>query len=114
MALKKNYPVESELLLQAIRYLRMAKISLADSKLHNYTAHIPSLLLDPRYELLKRHRGFFKVWEALEDFCRMILGKITGKKEYEYNQKACFFKTKSAQLVEEADLLLQKEAATYL
>jgi len=89
--LKKGHPIEGELLLQAIQSLHMAKRAtvLPDSK--SSAEQIPSLSKDPRYEPLKRHRGFFKIWEAIEDLYRLIVGKIKGLQEYEYAKKPCFF-----------------------
>ncbi len=109
MKLKKDHPIEGKLLLQAIHSLRVAKIFIDMPNSDISIAQIPSLSEDPRYELLKRHRGFFKVWEAVEDFCRMLIGKIKGQAEFEYSKRPCFFRTKSAQLIEEADLMIQKD-----
>ena len=110
--LKKEHPIEGELLLQAIHSLHMAKIFIATPHSNISATQLPSLSRDPRYEPLKRHRGFFKVWEAIEDFCRMLIGKIMGQAEFEYTKRPCFFRTKSAQLVEEADLIIQKDLLT--
>ena len=107
--LKINYPVEGALLLQAIQSLRIAKVMLSEPNSTISAKDIPSISQDPRYEALKRHRGFIKVLEAIEDFFRLIIGKITGQPEFEYNKRPCFFKTKSAQLVEDADLIIQSD-----
>ncbi|BCA96935.1 interaptin [Legionella antarctica] len=107
--LKKDHPVEGKLLLQAIHSLQMAKIFIDTHDSNISVTQIPHLSKDPRYEPLKRHRGFFKLWEAIEDFFRMLIGKITGQVEFEYTNRPCFFRTKSAQLVEEADLIIQND-----
>jgi hypothetical protein len=110
--LKNEHPIEGELLLQAIHSLHMAKIFIATPHSNISGTQIPSLSKDPRYEPLNRHRGFFKVWEAIEDFCRMLIGKIMGQAEFEYSKRPCFFRTKSTQLVEEADLRIQRDLLT--
>lgn len=107
--LKQTYPVESELILQAIRSVRTVKLFMSMQNAKISTAHFPSLSQDPRFEPLQRHRGFFKIWEALEDFFRLIIGKVLGQAEYEFTKKPCFFKTKSAQLIEEADRMIQAD-----
>lgn len=105
--LKKDYPIEAELFLQAVRSVHMVKLY-ANLPNHKITMdQIPSLSTDPRYEPLKRHRGFLKVWEFLEDLCRLIIGKIKGQPEYEYEKRPCFFNTKSNKLIKEADCLIQ-------
>lgn len=107
--LRKNHPIEGELLLQAIQSLHMAKHAMILSDSNISSVQVPSLSKDPRYDPLKRHRGFFKIWEAIEDLYRLIIGKIKGLQEHEYTKKHCFFRTKSAQLFEEADLVIQKD-----
>jgi hypothetical protein len=109
LKLKKDYPVEGALLLQAIQSLHLAKELLDDPNSSITANQIPRISQDPRYESLKRHRGFFKVWEAIEDFFRLIIGKIKGQTDYEYTNKPCFFRTKTTQLIEEADLKVQKD-----
>ncbi|MCL9683803.1 hypothetical protein [Legionella maioricensis] len=109
MRLKKEHPIEGELLLQALHSLRMAKILIDTPHSNISVTQVPFLSVDPRYEPLKRHRGFFKVWEAIEDFFRMLIGKIMGQAEFEYTKRPCFFRTKSARMIEEADLLIQKD-----
>ncbi|CEG58831.1 hypothetical protein [Legionella fallonii] len=109
LRLKKDFPFEGKLLLQAIQSLRMAKALKETISPPLSIEQMPSLSLDPRYEPLKRHRGFLKIWEVIEDLYRWIVGKITGQAEHEYSKKPCFFKTKTAQLLEEADLLMQKD-----
>ncbi|MBL7481806.1 hypothetical protein [Legionella bononiensis] len=104
--LKKEHPIEAELFLQAVRSVHMVQLY---AKLPNRTItaeQIPSLATDPRYEPLKRHRGFIKVWEFLEDLCRLILGKIQNQPEYEYSKRPCLFNTKSHRLIKEADGLI--------
>jgi hypothetical protein len=104
--LKKEHPIEAELFLQAVRSVHMVQLY---AKLPNRTItaeQIPSLATDPRYEPLKRHRGFIKVWEFLEDLCRLILGKIQNQPEYEYSKRPCLFNTKSHRLIKEADELI--------
>ncbi|KTD49199.1 hypothetical protein [Legionella quateirensis] len=104
--LKKEHPIEAELFLQAVRSVHMVQLY---TKLPNRSItaeQIPSLASDPRYEPLKRHRGFIKVWEFLEDLCRLILGKIQNQPEYEYSKRPCLFNTKSHRLIKEADELI--------
>ena len=109
LKLRESHPLEGKLLLQAIQSLRMAKIfkDIPNSSLS--IEHVPSLALDPRYEPLKRHRGFLRIWEAIEDLYRWIIGIIAGQAEHEYSKRPCFFKTRTAQLLEEADLIVQKD-----
>ena len=109
LKLKNDYPVESALLMQIIHSLRSVKTLSDTPNAHISLKHIPALSEDPRYEPLHRHRGVFRVWEAIEDFFRLIIGKIIGQEEYEYNKRPCFFKTKTAQLVEEANLAIQED-----
>jgi hypothetical protein len=107
--LKAKHPIEAKLFFQAFQSLYLA-IQQKDES-HPGTrisrADMPLLSQDPRYAPLKRHRGFFKIWEMLVDFCRMIIGKISGQAEYEYTNKPCFFKPYSSQLLEKADLLVR-------
>ncbi|KTD34758.1 effector protein A, substrate of the Dot/Icm secretion system [Legionella moravica] len=104
--LKKEYPIEAELFLQAVRSVHMMQLYV---KLPNRTItadQIPSLATDPRYDPLKRHRGFMKLWEFLEDLYRFILGKIQNQPVYEYSKKPCLFNTKSHRLIKEADEMM--------
>ncbi|CAM2753854.1 hypothetical protein [Legionella worsleiensis] len=105
--LNKKHPVEAELFLQAIRsvHIMLLYSKQTDQKLS--AQQIPLFTADPRYEPLKRHRGFFRLWELLEDLYNLIWGKIHNLPEYKYCNQPCFFKTKSHQLIEEADELLQ-------
>lgn len=107
LRLNPEYPVEAELLLQAIQTLLMAKMSANSPNSRLKVNQVPSLSMDPRYDILKRHRGFFKIWEAIEDLFRFIIGKIMGQPEHDYVKRPCFFSTKTAQLIEEADVLIQ-------
>ncbi|MFO2502506.1 Dot/Icm type IV secretion system effector LepA [Legionella pneumophila serogroup 1] len=111
--LKKEYPLEAELFIQAIHSLISIKhlMELPDAKTSNREA-MPLITQDPRYEPLKRHRGFTKAWEYIEDFFRMLIGKLTGQDEYEYSKRPCFFKTRSHRLLEEADTMLHSMAPT--
>jgi hypothetical protein len=105
--LKSSYPIEAELFLQAIRSVHMIQLY-TELPNHKITAdQVPSLASDPRYASLKRHRGFLLVWEILEDLCRLMIGTITGQQEYEYTKRPCFFNTKSNQLIQEADTMIQ-------
>lgn len=106
--LRNQFPVEAELFLQAIRSVHLIKLYMNIPGRKITAEQIPSFSTDPRYEPLKRHRGFLKVWEQLEDLCRFIFAKITGQPEHEYVKRPClFFKPKSAQLIEEADLMVR-------
>lgn len=111
--LKKEHPLEAELFIQAIHSLISIKhlIELPDAKTSSREA-IPLITQDPRYEPLKRHRGFMRAWEYIEDFFRMLIGKLTGQDEYEYSKRPCFFKTRSHRLLEEADTMLHSMAPT--
>ncbi|HAT7073580.1 TPA: interaptin [Legionella pneumophila] len=111
--LKKEHPLEAELFIQATHSLISIKhlMELPDAKTSSREA-IPLITQDPRYEPLKRHRGFIKAWEYIEDFFRMLIGKLTGQDEYEYSKKPCFFKTRTHQLLEEADTMLHSMAPT--
>ena len=101
--LKLNHPIPAELLLQIIESLYSIY---KDPTRNSPTFMMPPIIEDPRYDILKRHRGALKIWEVIEDFCRWILGKITGKPEYEYSKKPCFFKTHTEELVEETELFI--------
>lgn len=98
--LKTKHPVEGKLLEQAMCSL----YALYQNKTKNQlqVCEVPSFTLDPRYEPLKRHRGFLKVWELIEDFFRFIIGKIKGQADYEFSKRPCFFKTNSLKLIETA------------
>ncbi len=109
LKLRESHPLEGKLLLQAIQSLRMAKVFKDTPNSSLSIEHVPSLALDPRYEPLKRHRGFLRIWEAIEDLYRWIVGIIVGQAEHEYSKRPCFFKTRTAQLLEEADLMVQKD-----
>jgi hypothetical protein len=106
MRLKKNYPFEAELFLQAIRSADWLLRNSDGSNSQLSANNIPLFAKDARYEPLKRHRGFLKIWEALEDFFRLLIGKITGQPEHTYRQRPSFFKTRSCHLIEEVDTLL--------
>ncbi|HAT9441956.1 TPA: interaptin [Legionella pneumophila subsp. pneumophila] len=111
--LKKEHPLEAELFIQAIHSLISIKhlMELPDAKTSNREA-MPLITQDPRYEPLKRHRGFIRAWEYIEDFFRMLIGKLTGQDEYEYSKRPCFFKTRSHRLLEEVDTILHSMAPT--
>ncbi|CAM2934109.1 TPA: interaptin [Legionella pneumophila] len=111
--LKKEHPLEAELFIQATHSLISIKhlMELPDAKTSSREA-MPLITQDPRYEPLKRHRGFIKAWEYIEDFFRMLIGKLTGQDEYEYSKRPCFFKTRSHRLLEEADTMLHSMAPT--
>lgn len=101
--LKRKHPVAAELLLQTLQNLyctwKKAKSSPTSSPR-------PSLMDDPRYDVLKRQRGFLKIVQAIEDFYHWLEGKCLGQAEYEYRQKPSFFKTHSEVLVNEAELFV--------
>lgn len=99
--LKIRHPVEAELLLHNIEFLYSIH---KDPARHEPTFIVPTVMEDPRYDALKRHRGFLKIWEAIEDFFHWIMNKITGAIEPEYHKKPCFFNTRSVQLIKEAEL----------
>ncbi|RUR13973.1 hypothetical protein [Legionella sp. km772] len=101
--LKIRHPIAAELLLQTIQSLYWTWKGMGTSAA---TSLMSSIIDDPRYEVLKRHRGFFKVVEAIEDFFRWISGKISGQPEYEYRKKPSFFKTHTEELIEEAELFI--------
>ncbi|HAT1772867.1 TPA: interaptin [Legionella pneumophila] len=105
--LKTDHPLEAELFIQATHSLISIKHLMVQpgSKTSNQEA-IPLITQDPRYETLKRHRGFMRAWEYIEDFFRMLIGKLIGQEEYEYSKRPCFFKTRSHQLLEEADTMI--------
>jgi hypothetical protein len=107
-SLKKNpqYSMESELLIQAMHSL----LFVYRTKDQMHASEIPHINQDPRYEPLKRHRGFLKIWELIEDLCRLIIGKLTGQAEHEYSKRPCFFKTQSLRLLEKADHLIMEPA----
>ncbi len=67
---------------------------------------LPALLEDPRYYSLKRHRGFKKCWELIEDLFRWIMGKLKGQAEHQYKNKPCFFPTESGKLLDKANSYL--------
>ena len=108
LKLKKEHPIEAALFLDAISSIHQLLIHSKSETKSTVISQFPSLGKDPRYEPLKRHRGFLKLWEQLEDVCRLLIGKITGQPEHEYSKRPCFFKTKSAYLIEKADSLAQK------
>lgn len=106
--LKRDYTFEAALLLEIIQTLStVKKMNLKASD--DTVKEIPAIIHDPRYEPLKRHRGFLKIWELLENFFRLLLGKIMGQEEREYAKKPCFFKTHALELVEQAELEIRSE-----
>ncbi|HDV6634156.1 TPA: interaptin [Legionella pneumophila] len=111
--LKTDHPLEAELFIQATHSIISIKrlMEQQDSKTSNQEA-IPLITHDPRYESLKRHRGFMRAWEYIEDFFRMLIGKLIGQEEYEYSKRPCFFKTRSHRLLEEADTMIHSMTPT--
>ncbi|AMP90732.1 hypothetical protein [Legionella pneumophila] len=111
--LKAEHPLEAKLFIQATHSLISIKhlMEQQDSKTSNQEA-IPLITQDPRYEPLKRHRGFMRAWEYIEDFFRMLIGKLIGQEEYEYSKRPCFFKTRSHRLLEEADTMIHSMTPT--
>ncbi|HAT2066893.1 TPA: interaptin [Legionella pneumophila] len=111
--LKTEYPLEAELFIQATHSLISIKhlMELPAAKTSNREA-MPLITQDPRYEPLKRHRGFMKAWEYIEGFFRRLIGKLTGQDEYEHSKGPCFFKTRSHRLLEEADTMLHSMTPT--
>ncbi|KGP64339.1 hypothetical protein EP47_00390 [Legionella norrlandica] len=104
LKLKTEYPIEAELFLQAAHSLVSIKLSIEQSGSKEANQEqIPLITKDPRYDPLKRHRGLIKIWECLEDFFRMLIGKLKGQEEYEYTKRPCFFNTRSSKLLEEAE-----------
>lgn len=103
--LKQSYPIEAELLLQAMDTLYKFK-ELID---RNPSIHfnIPDIIHDPFYQPLKRHRGFLRVWEALEDLYNALVRWIKGNVQNKYEGTSCFFKTNSHRLVEAAYLFVE-------
>ncbi|HAZ7574079.1 interaptin [Legionella sp. PATHC032] len=111
--LKTDHPLEAELFIQATHSIITIKhlMEQPDSKTSNRET-IPLITQDPRYEPLKRHRGFMRAWEYVEDFFRMLIGKLIGQEEYEYSKRPCFFKTRSHRLLEEVDTMIHSMTPT--
>jgi hypothetical protein len=105
--LKVSFPVEAKLFLQAMHSFILIRESIDQSKAKINPSNIPKLSEDPRFEPLKRHRGFIKVWEFFEDIFNWIVGNITQKVEHEYTNRPCFFRTRSSKLLDEADAITQ-------
>lgn len=103
--LKKSYPIEAELLLQAMDTLYKFKEYIDKSPSSHFK--IPDIIHDPFYQPLKRHRGFLRVWEALEELYNALVKWIKGHIEDKYEGTSCFFKTTSQRLIEEACLFVE-------
>lgn len=106
--LKKTHPIEAELMTQALQSIQLILTHSNENKKPLLDYLIPKISTDPRYLPLKRHRGFLRVWEAIEDFFKMLIGKITGKPTYTYNQTPCLFSTRSNRILEKEEGLLKK------
>jgi hypothetical protein len=102
--LKAKHPIEAQLLLQATYSAHCVIDCVQKSKV----IEAPTITSDPYYAPLKRHRGILKIWELIEDFFNLVVGKLVGKPVYEYSQRPCFFKTQSSRLLCEADLLISQ------
>lgn len=110
--LSKEHPVAAELLLQGIQSFKMALMFLDSKTPNNFSKEsFPSLLQDPRFEPLKRHRGILRAWEFLEDFIRLCIGTFNNDPEHTYTKKPCFFNTRSGKLMEQADELIKVSLA---
>ena len=111
--LKIGSPLEANLLMQVIQTLN--SLYLIRKQTHNSgpdsSDFLRSFHHDPRFNPLKRHRGFFKIWEAIEDFFRLIIGKFTKIPEHEYRKRPGFFRTRSDKMLEEAGLFLKSAPA---
>lgn len=102
--LLKNHPKESELYLQATKYLLSIKYDLEQNGVTKSNSKIPSILKDPRYQSLQRHRGVGKILEGFEDLINTIKGLITGQAKHEYTNRPCsFFQTKSTKMIMELE-----------
>ncbi|KTD76268.1 hypothetical protein [Legionella waltersii] len=105
--LKGSFPVEAKLFIQAMHSFVLMKESIDQSQEKINPSNIPKLTQDPRFDPLKRHRGFMQIWEFFEDIYNWIVGKITQKAEHEYTNRPCFFRTQSAKLLDEVDAMTQ-------
>ncbi|MDP3269159.1 MAG: hypothetical protein Q8M40_08925 [Legionella sp.] len=111
--LKIGSPLEANLLMQVIQTLN--SLSLIRKQTHNKGPDsyefLRSFHHDPRFTPLKRHRGFFKIWEAIEDFFKLIIGKLSQIPEHEYRKRPGFFRTRSDKMLEEAGQFLKSAPA---
>ena len=105
--LKVRHPLEAELLAQALHSL----LYVYQSQEQTVKTNLRYITDDPKYDLLKRHRGFLKVWQLVEDIINFIMGIIKGKAEQEQH-KPCFFKTRSLQLLEQVQSQNDNAAAS--
>ncbi|HRD70749.1 MAG TPA: hypothetical protein PK657_11445 [Legionella sp.] len=111
--LKIGSTLEANLLMQVIQILNSLYLI---RKQKNNTGpdsneFLRSFHNDPRFIPLKRHRGFFKICEAIEDFFKLIIGKFTHISEHEYRKRPGFFRTRSDKMLEEAGLFLKSAPA---
>ena len=105
--LKNTHPLEADLLLDAMNGLYF---------LHQQTKATPNFVInnsphiidDPRYNLLKRHRGFGIVWQAIEDCFNWIVGVIKKQPDYKYSQQHSLFKTRTQKLIEETTSFINR------
>ena len=110
--LRVSHYKEAQLLLEASCILHQLFLVNQANKEKSNPGKLPRLINDPRYNQLKKHRGFLKLWEYLEHLFWLIIEKIGGKTEQEYSKKSCFFKTKSINLLEQVNQDIQNMLPT--
>ncbi|MDI1352806.1 MAG: hypothetical protein PSV35_08620, partial [bacterium] len=106
---KATHPLEAQLLIKAINILYNTKI-LNEATTFNpikMKHDVPNFMQDPLFKPLKRHRGFLRIWQFLEDLLSVVQTNILGWSLLEYGNKTCFFKTRTQQLIEDTELSLQ-------
>ncbi|OCH97737.1 hypothetical protein A8135_02555 [Legionella jamestowniensis] len=109
--LRKDYPREGQLLLQAIYNLHQGCLLYEMNPKHPALTSLLCSLEDPRYEILHSHRGFHKVFEWIAKLCSFLIDLIKHPQEKSNSRQFFFFKpTKTIQLLQDATMELGKHA----
>lgn len=101
--LQSIYPVEAKLLYQATQSMHHAALEAEKPHSEASKDYSFSLLDDPRYNPLKKHRGFLKLWESIERFFSHLISKNKEAPEQQARESFCFFTTRTVKLIKKAE-----------
>lgn len=97
---QQQYPREALLLEQATTNLHQLANLADSSQASEMTSNLQASMTDPRYDSLKRHRGFLKIMEWLAEFCTSFFHLDKQNPKDSYRHRFFFIATHSSQLLE--------------
>lgn len=104
--LNRKYPREALLLEQATLNLHKMALLKQEYPQHPALENMPSILTDPRYDCLQRHRGFKKVWEWLAELFTSIRGLFSYQPPLSYRNRFVYTPTETVKLIRRTETAL--------